>query len=157
VSGGFRIRRGSVEDAPQLAALHAPAFTDAWPEAAFASLLVQPEVTVLIGAMLARAAQGFILVRNVADEAEVLTFCVAKSARRHGLGRALLAAAFDASRERGALHVFLEVGANNAAALGLYRESGFVEIGRRSAYYRHGPQAADALVMRRILNSSPAS
>lgn len=155
MSGAIRIRRGSVEDAQQLAALHAPAFEDAWPEAAFASLLVQPEVTVLIGTMPDRAAQGFILIRNVGDEAEVLTFCVANNARRHGLGRALLAAAFDASRERGALNVFLEVGANNAAAIGLYRASGFVEIGRRSAYYHHGPQAADALVMRRILNSSP--
>ncbi|MFM9864895.1 MAG: ribosomal protein S18-alanine N-acetyltransferase [Micropepsaceae bacterium] len=152
MSTPFRIWHGGVDDAAMLALLHAPAFADAWPEPAFASLLGQAEISVLIGAFGGEAAQGFILVRNAADEAEVLTFCVAEGVRGRGLGRTLLETACLAARERGAAHVFLEVGADNAAALGLYRRSGFVEVGRRAAYYHHGPDASDALVMRRILN-----
>lgn len=152
MSSRFRIWPGGVTDAALLAKLHAPAFDDAWPEPAFASLLAQAEISVLIGALGSAAAQGFILVRNAADEAEVLTFCVAEEVRRHGLGGALLEAACGTARERGAAHVFLEVAANNAAALGLYRPSGFAEVGRRAAYYHRGPDASDALVMRRILN-----
>lgn len=151
MSGSIRIWQGA-SDAALLAALHAPCFSDAWPEAAFASLLERAEVTVLLGAAAEGPPQGFILIRTVADEAEVLTFCVAESVRRQGLGRALLDAACDAARVRGAVHAFLEVGAKNEAALSLYREAGFVEVGRRGAYYQHGPEASDALVMRRILN-----
>jgi ribosomal-protein-alanine N-acetyltransferase len=155
VSDQIRIWQGGLGDAALLAALHAPAFSDAWPEPAFASLLARDEVTVLLGAFGDEGPQGFILVRTVADEAEVLTFCVTAGARRRGLGRALLAAACSAARVRGAVHAFLEVGAKNDAALGLYRDAGFAEVGRRAAYYHHGTDASDALVMRRILNSGP--
>ena len=41
-----------------------------------------------------------------------------------------------------------------AMSLGLYRDAGFVEVGRRAAYYHHGADASDALVMRRILNQA---
>lgn len=152
MSISLRIWRGGRSDAALLAALHAPAFADAWPEPAFASLLERSEVVVLIGALAEGAAQGFILVRTAADEAEVLTFCVAESARRNGLGRALLEAACRAAREGGAANIFLEVGARNEAALGLYRGMGFAEVGRRAGYYHHGDDASDALVMRRTLN-----
>lgn len=154
MSAAFRIWQGGAGDAALLAALHAPAFSDAWPEPAFASLLTRDEVTVLLGTFANEPAQGFILLRSVADEAEVLTFCVAERMRRHGLGRALLDRACHVARERGALHAFLEVGAMNVAALGLYRDAGFVEVGRRAAYYHHGADASDALVMRRILNQA---
>lgn len=152
---GFRIWQGGANDAPTLAALHAPAFSDAWPEAAFASLLERVEVLVLLGARGdAASAEGFVLVRAVADEAEVLTFCVAAAARRSGLGTALLQAACEAARARGAAQMFLEVSESNAAALGLYRREGFGEVGRRAAYYHHGPDAADAIVMRKSLNQA---
>lgn len=152
MSAQLRVRHGGPGDAPLLAALHAPAFSDAWPEPAFSSLLERDEVFALIGGPADGSAEGFILMRKVADEAEVLTFCVAEGARRKGLGRALIDAACCAARERGAVHVFLEVGARNEAAIGLYRGVGFVEVGRRTGYYRHGDDASDALVMRRILN-----
>jgi ribosomal-protein-alanine N-acetyltransferase len=102
----------------------------------------------------AQAAEGFVLVRAVAGEAEILTFCVAKDARRCGLGTTLLDAACDAARKHGAAELFLEVGEDNAAARSLYQKNGFGVVGRRAAYYRHGPEAADAIVMRRLLEAT---
>ena len=93
--------------------------------------------------------EGFILIRVVAGEAEVLTFCVAEGARRCGLGHALLEAACEVARSRGSSLMFLEVSERNSGARALYQKSGFVEVGRRGAYYRQGSLAADALVMRR--------
>jgi ribosomal-protein-alanine N-acetyltransferase len=152
----IRIWRGGLSDAPTLAALHAPSFSDAWPAAAFASLLERDEVIVLLGACGdGTSAQGFVLMRAVADEAEVLTFCVADGVRRSGLGGALLQAACVTALERGAAQMFLEVSEGNAAALGLYRREGFAEVGRRAAYYHHGPDASDAIVMRKSLNQAP--
>jgi ribosomal-protein-alanine N-acetyltransferase len=151
VSASFRVWQGGLRDAPLLAALHAGSFADAWPEPAFASLLARDEVIVLIGA-LSTEPEGFILLQTVADEAEVLTFCVAESVRRQGLGRALLDAACDVARKRGVAKLFLEVGSRNDAAASLYLSSGFVEVGRRAGYYHHGAEASDALVLRRVLN-----
>jgi ribosomal-protein-alanine N-acetyltransferase len=150
---GFRIWRGSPLDAPILAALHAPAFSDAWPQAAFASLLQRDGVIVLLGARNVQAdAEGFILLQTAADEAEVLTFCVTDSARRCGLGRALLQAACEVAAAKGAQQMFLEAGEGNVAAMALYQRAGFVEVGRRRAYYHQGPNGSDAIVMRRPLN-----
>lgn len=133
------------DDARQLAVLHAAAFERPWDEAAFEALLVSFNV---FGLML--DGQGFILCRAVADEAEILTLAVAPMVRRNGAGRALVEAAADLARARGADSLFLEVAATNTAALALYASTAFEPAGLRKSYYADG---ADAVVMRRALNS----
>ncbi len=90
-------------------------------------------------------AGGMILARTVIDEAEILTLAVHPDARRQGLGRALLNAAIRTAAEQGSTGLYLEVDARNTAARALYAASGFVEVGRRAAYYGPG---GDALVLR---------
>ena len=139
-------------DAAKIAELHEPAFVDHWPEEAFASLLSRDEVFAVLGAIgNDRLAKGFVLMRAVAEEAEVLTLCVAADARRDGLGQSLLIEACKIARARGADHLFLEVAESNEAASLLYQKLGFKTVGRRAAYYRQADNAADALVMRRDL------
>jgi ribosomal-protein-alanine N-acetyltransferase len=143
-------------DAAKMAELHAPAFADPWPEEAFAGLMSHEEVFGVLGAMgNDRIAKGFVLMRAVAEEAEVLTVCVAADARRDGLGQSLLIEACKIARARGADHLFLEVAETNAAATLLYQKLGFKTVGRRPAYYRQADNAADALVMRRDLKLGP--
>lgn len=79
---------------------------------------------------------GFAVIRVVLDEAELLTICVAPSARGTGEGRQLLGTALHTAKERGAETIFLEVAANNATAIGLYRSVGFIDSGFRKDYYR---------------------
>ena len=139
-------------DAVTMAELHKPAFEDSWPEEAFASLLSRDEVFAVLGAVGdERAAKGFVLMRAVAEEAEVLTLCVANESRRDGLGQSLLVEACKIARARGADHLFLEVAEGNEAAMLLYQKLGFKTVGRRAAYYRQSENATDALVMRRDL------
>lgn len=150
MSEPFQLRAGTLSDAAVLGRLHAATFSDAWPEAAFETLLSHPGVFVVLGSRLAAPSEeGFILIRAVAGEGEVLTFCVVEAARRCGLGRTLLEAACDEARTRGCALMFLEVSESNDRARALYQKSGFVEVGRRAAYYRQGAHAADALVMRK--------
>jgi ribosomal-protein-alanine N-acetyltransferase len=145
---------GSARDAGTLAQLHAGAIGDAWPEAAFASLLSRAEVFVILGARAGFSiAEGFILIRLAADEAEVLTFCVAEGVRRVGLGAALIETACDLALSRGGVQMFLEVSQDNPGAFALYQKSGFAVVGRRAAYYRQGSLAADAFVMRKALST----
>jgi ribosomal-protein-alanine N-acetyltransferase len=97
---------------------------------------------------------GFIVVRAVAGEAEILTLAVHPEARRLGLGRALVQAAATTARTFGAEAFWLEVAVDNAAATALYAATGFEPAGRRPYYYaRPGGERVDALVMRRLLNS----
>lgn len=87
---------------------------------------------------------GFVLARAAADEAEILTLAVRPAARGKGLGRALLQAAIQKAKALGATTMFLEVGADNPAALALYAGLGFTKVGARKAYY----EGRDALVLR---------
>lgn len=119
------------------AEIHRACFPQApWSEDAIATLLDNPHVFGLIS-----PAGGFILCQAIAPEAEILTLGVIPPSRRAGLGRDLLAAAFQEMRRRGADHVFLEVADDNKAAQALYREAGFLINGRRHQYYESGRDA----------------
>ena len=102
----------------------------------------------------AEAPDGFILMRAVADEAEILTLAVRPAARRGGQGGRLVGEGVLEAAARGAVRVFLEVAADNAAARALYARAGFVEAGRRPGYYA-GPGGArrDALLLVRNLTA----
>ena len=130
-----------------LAALHAEAFAAPWSAQAIAALLAQPGVFALT-APDEGAPQGFILIRAVAGEAEILTLAVAPQARRQGLARRLVTAAGTQAATRGAGRLFLEVAADNDAALALYAHCRFARAGLRRGYYaRPGGVAIDAVVM----------
>jgi [ribosomal protein S18]-alanine N-acetyltransferase len=135
------------QDAETLAAVHAQAFATPWTAEQIAALIDRPEVFGLA------AAGGFILLRAMAGEAEVLTLAVVRAERRRGLGRALLIAGLESARTAGAETAFLEVAADNDAAIALYEDAGFARVGRRRAYYSRAGGAMDALVLRRDLNS----
>lgn len=145
------------EAAGRLAALHASAFDRPWSAAEFEALLDSPGVAAMVADDRGILA-GLILIRAVAGEAEILTLCVAPDSRRGGLGLALVEAGAGASAGIGAEALWLEVAADNAAALKLYERAGFEVAGRRPAYYSRGPglPGMDAVVMRRKLNSDAA-
>ena len=130
------------EVAARLAALHAEAFDAPWDAPAFDSLLGQA------GVHLAEVPDGFILMRTVADEAEILTLAVRPAARRRGVGAALVARGAAEAAARGARRLFLEVAEDNEAARALYGRAGFSEAGRRPRYYaRADGSRRDALLL----------
>lgn len=134
------IRAVVTADLPVLAELHARSFPEAWDEKSLGDLMATPGCVGLI----AEPDRGFILIRTVADEAEILTICVAERARRSGFGGKLLQAAVAKAAEAGARTMFLEVVADNEPAKALYNRHGFAAVGVRPAYY----QGRDALIMR---------
>lgn len=138
-------------DAPALAGVHALAFDHGWGADEIAELIASPGG---FGLQVRRdgATLGFILARAIAGEAEILTLAVDPAARRQGLARALTTAAMAAAEAAGAEAMFLEVAADNPAAIGLYQATGFAQVGLRPRYYPRGNLTVDALVMRRDLN-----
>jgi len=68
--------------------------------------------------------------------------------RGRGVGSALVQAAIGWARDQGLHKLCLEVFAHNAAAIALYRKSGFVEEGRRLRHYRRASgELWDSIVM----------
>jgi ribosomal-protein-alanine N-acetyltransferase len=125
-------------DPAPLARLHAACFAAAWDATSLRQMLAHP------GAFAFHHLDGFVLARTAGGEAEILTLAVAPAVRGQGLGRALLQAAIAQARQLGAETMFLEVGADNPAALALYAGLGFANVGHRKGYYSGG----DALVLR---------
>ncbi len=151
MSRAFVSRPLGAHDLALASALHGEAFAAlgerTWSRRELAELLASPGVA---GLMLEEGGRriGFALCRTVVDEAELLTIAVRADHRRLGAGGALLMRVIDLARERGARRLFLEVGADNPAALALYGRAGFRPVGRRAAYYSRGNRpAADAVVM----------
>jgi ribosomal-protein-alanine N-acetyltransferase len=131
-----------------LAALHTRAMAPdrGWSAAEFGALLDSAHV------FAPGDARAFALGRAVAGEAELLMLATDPLHRRQGLARACLAAFEEEARARGATTAFLEVAEDNAAARALYAAAGWIERGRRPAYYsRSEGLAADALIMVRAL------
>lgn len=95
---------------------------------------------------------GYFLLMAALDEVHLLDVAVAASRQGTGLGRYLLDKVAARARGLGATSVLLEVRPSNVRALAVYRRYGYVEIGRRRAYYpAHEGQREDAIVMRHVL------
>lgn len=127
----------------ELAALHAQCFTTPRPWSA------REFTSILSHAFLIETPHAFLIGRVIADEAELLTLAVAPHARRTGTGMGLVADFLGRAAGAGAVDAFLEVAQDNAAARALYAQAGFLEAGRRKAYYT-APDGtkSDALVLR---------
>ena len=92
------------------------------------------------------------VLQMAAGEAELLTMAVWPDARRSGVGRELLGVMIGRAREYGASAIWLEVRVSNAAAIELYRDAGFVEVGSRKGYYQRAGGREDAITMRREMS-----
>ena len=136
-----------------IVALERASFSDPWSEASFAAVLNEP--LAFFAAARDPASQGvagYVVAWFVADEGEIANLAVREPTRRRGIGAALLDAALDEGRRRGAQAIYLEVRDSNAAARALYASRDFAEVGRRRNYYRKPME--DAIVLRRSVGES---
>ena len=144
----YRILRP--DDARELAMLHARAFDTPWSAAAIRSTLGTSGCfgLALMAPDLPDQIASFVLFQRALGEADMLTLATDPAHQRRGHAKALLAAAVSHLTERGVTRCLLEVAADNAPAIALYRGLGFAEDGRRKAYYaRAGQKRVDAILM----------
>ena len=72
--------------------------------------------------------------------------------RGKGIGSKLIQRGLRHAAAQGAAHTFLEVASDNLPALALYTRHGFVQAGRRKAYYkRANAPPVDAVMMKASL------
>ena len=145
----FRFRPVVETDLPRIMEIEAAGFPHPWSEAllraelghAWSSLLAAVEG----GEGGAERILGYIIFWLVHDEVHVLNVGTAPESRRRGIGRALMEAAVEAGRSRGARLSTLEVRRSNQAAIALYASLGYSQVGVRPRYYAE--ENEDAIVM----------
>ena len=95
----------------------------------------------------ANAVAGYISYYQVRDEAFINNVAVTASARRQGIGRALVEHAVESAKGNGASFLSLEVRLSNEPARNLYDSLGFELEGIRKKFYRDPVE--DALILTR--------
>ncbi len=145
----YEINGLSREMSQTLGEIHDLCFESSWATSEFDELF---EMTGIFGLSATRASKtlGFILMRQAGNEAEILTLVVRPVDQRKGCGRILLTSSLSLASANGCQEVFLEVARDNKAALTLYLNCGFKQVGTRPNYYRRleTSPAVDALVLR---------
>lgn len=112
--------------------IHAQCFKNAWDEREFTDLLTLPTTRLWMDE------NGLLLCSCVADEIEILTFCIVPQKRQQGLGQKMLKEMFRYAQENKIHKIFLDVAEDNTPAIRLYEKMGFQKINLRQGYYDNG-------------------
>jgi len=93
---------------------------------------------------------GFVIIRVVSDEMEILNLAVEPAARRKGIASSLINKAIKRGRDLAAKRAYLEVRESNSIAKAFYARYGFRETARRKIYYSQPVE--DAIILVRELH-----
>ncbi len=147
-----RVRAAEAVDVEAVTALDRELFgPDAWSAASVGEELTGARRRAVVAEAADGRLVGYAVTARADDVVDLQRIAVAPEHRRAGVARELLAVLRRAARDDGAHRMLLEVGADNAGALGFYAAEGFVQIDRRPRYYRDG---SDALVLRAPLGAA---
>jgi ribosomal-protein-alanine N-acetyltransferase len=149
----------SPELVPEIAALHARLFDPPWDAEGISRLTEHTAAAAFVAQVQhPKTLAGFIIGHIAADEAEILSIGVAPEWQRRGIARHMVEGLVRAARRAEVKRLFLEVAADNARALRLYKGLGFEPIGYRKAYYRRlGSPPVDAVVLSLALDGAEAA
>jgi [ribosomal protein S18]-alanine N-acetyltransferase len=138
--GTIRRFRAEDADAVRTIAKESPQAAD-WTAASYQDLAGASGTVALVSEEEGQVV-GFLIGRQVGEEAEILNLAVAPAKQKRGEGGALVKAAMMEFRAHGVSRVFLEVRESNENGLAFYQKQGFFKTGRRPGYYRDPDEAA---------------
>ncbi len=90
---------------------------------------------------------GYGLMSIAADEADILNLCIHPLWQSRGYGQFILKHLLELAKQKNVKFVYLEVRVSNKAAIKLYHQTGFKQIGERKRYYQNGDNREDALIL----------
>lgn len=140
----FIIRDFNEADMLQIANITQESFTSPWSIKSFLAEYENPQ-SIFKVAEIDNEIIGYILVKVILDEAEILSLAIKTSFRRKGIASALLKDVILKLKDIVKI-CYLEVRISNTEAINLYKKLGFKEYGIRKDYYI-APQE-DALLMK---------
>ncbi len=149
----WTFRRMLVEDLDRIMEIEKDGFAHPWSAELirremlhdWSTILLATETRIGPGHLPTEVIVGFVVYWLVHDELHVLNIATAVEERRRGIGRALMDEAARRARLAGAVLATLEVRRSNSAAIAMYRDLGYRQIGVRPNYYVD--EGEDAIVM----------
>lgn len=142
------ISRAKAHHLSQIAEIEREIFPDPWSKHLLLHK-IEDEHTIFCVAEDEGEIQGYAILQLIAPEAEVINIAVAPTARRQGIGRALLTALLCEAEAAQIETIHLEVRESNQAAIALYATLGFRAVGLRKHYYDN-PREHAVLMMRDV-------
>lgn len=149
---GVSLRPAVADDLASVARIEQASFSDPWNQRSFESVLRDQRAIFTVATLEDGRVAGYVVAWFVADEGEIANLAVSPAARRRHVGSTMLDATIRLARTHHVTSLYLEVRDSNVAARALYNSRGFVEVGRRRAYYRKPVE--DARVLRLVLPES---
>lgn len=138
------------DDAQNFARLHAKCFFHAWDTLCFEKFFYDSHVLSVAAWPIGKREKllGFICIRALLEEAEILTIAVDPAVRNQAIGHQLLAYSMRLLRTKKIRKIFLEVDEANESAKALYSKFYFSKIGKRKGYYESfDKKRSDALIL----------
>lgn len=155
----------AAEHLDQVLAMERAEFVSPWTAEQFqGEISGHPHAVNQVAAEDATTVRGYLCAWKIGDEFRVHTVTVDPAHRRLGWARFMLETAISSASAEGCTVATLEVRRSNRPARALYQRIGFVEVGRRKAFYpaisKDGQRlqpAEDAILMDCDLRTPPAS
>ncbi|WP_353684254.1 ribosomal protein S18-alanine N-acetyltransferase [Thermodesulfovibrio sp. 3907-1M] len=142
------IRKLKEEDFPAVIEISKQSFSLPWSLKSFISELLNPQ-SILKVAEFNEEIAGYIVLRKILDEAELLSIAVKPELRRRGIATELIRNVMDEIKHS-VKSCFLEVRISNTQAISFYEKMGFKKVGVRKKYYVLPEE--DAVIMKIDLN-----
>ena len=140
------IRRMRTEDLDAVTAIERATFAIPWSRESFRQELERNVAARYLVAERGGQVIGYAGAWIILDESHITNIAVAEAWRGRGIGKQLTRALLQYLSNLGAAYATLEVRVSNERARNMYRELGFVSVGRRKRYYEDNGEDAFLMV-----------
>lgn len=141
----FTFREMTLADIPFVRAIEKQGYDFPWSDNLFEQAVKSTKYCVV--ALDKNTIIGYAILSYVVGEAELLNICIDPLAQGKGYAKALLDHLIDHASEKDNQDMYLEVRVTNAAAIHIYEQAGFNEVGLRKNYYATKAGNEDAILM----------
>ncbi|MDO5146985.1 MAG: ribosomal protein S18-alanine N-acetyltransferase [Eubacteriales bacterium] len=148
----IEIKEMQPQDCHEVWLLQRDCFSHPWSESGIEEMFCTPGYHNLILCQKKRVI-GYIGMKSVMDEADITNVAIAPDCRRQGMGKMLLERLLEDARDKKIERIYLEVRVSNEAAMALYEQAGFCQVGIRKNYYEKPME--DARIMMWELTARP--
>ncbi|MGI6728353.1 MAG: ribosomal protein S18-alanine N-acetyltransferase [Anaerovoracaceae bacterium] len=142
------IRFAKEQDIEAMAELDCLCFSVPWSKESFRQEIMENELALYLVAEEQGRIVGYAGLWMVCDEGHITNVAVKPECQRRGLGKLLVSKLIEIAEKQGINGFTLEVRVSNYGAISLYKNLGFVPLGKRIRYYEDNNE--DALIMWRF-------
>ena len=155
MKGEIIIRRMSREDLDAVTAVEQATFAVPWSRESFRRELEQNVAARYLVAEADGQVIGYAGAWVILDESHITNIAVLEAWRGRGIGKQLTQALLQYLSNLGASYATLEVRVSNERAQNLYKELGFVSVGKRKRYYEDNGEDAFLMVCEHLPEADP--